>query len=132
MSEIHITCNQDDWSLSLIQVQGLPNISFHYAFIVGAKLPEPQKAQFDRIIEMFRAMGAQEWFASFVACRRQTDPDAVAVFMEVDTGYMKEEVVHVLTDADSIALYDTLTSEDFWWPILEERKPKKNVDNGQA
>ena len=130
-TQIHITCNQDSWGESLIQARGVPGIAFEYAYIRGNNLPNGRKEQFDQIVELFRGMGAQEWNASFVVCERRDDPESVVVSMEVDVGFGKREIEHVLADAASIALYDALVSAEFWLPILEQRY-KKEEGNGNV
>lgn len=133
---------------SIVQATGVPGVAPCYTHLAGHDLPEPQKAQLLVIIDLFRTLGADQWTASYVCCRRQhaatykitlsdesegtiTLTDAVMISLAVKIGYGEERITHALEDAESIALYDTLVSAEFWVKYLDAKQAENTTESGQ-
>lgn len=138
-TQILISCNRRDWLASLLQVSGVRGISPQYTSILGSDLPNEAKSGLLSVIDMFRSMGAEQWTASQVYCKRRyagsgnpkivngavTEThvsDAVDVTLVVDVDLDKTILHYALEDAGAVALYDSLVQPEFWRAHIAARR----------
>lgn len=139
---IKFACYPEDWSKSMIRVVGVPGYDTQQV-IAACDLPADLQGNFGAMLTHFLELGKGNWIADFIVIERQVatqrtyiQPDGQAVTVSIKDAVKCnltvtacnriQQFCRMFEDAESIALYDTLVSPEFWAPIVV-KTPKSNT-----
>ena len=127
---IKVSCCPENWIASTIRVAGVEGYNTQLA-IPACNLPDELRLKFSGILAQLQELGKGNWHADLIVCTRRVAEerqylqpngesvpvkltDAVLLRITATAGTSIKEFSRLLTDADSVSLYDALVSPDTW------------------